>query len=177
MSLFTILVLALSISMDAFSLSLIYGTINMKRKNKLTLSLIVGIFHFIMPLLGMFLGDQIVSLLHIEIHIVLTVILLFIGTEMVISSFKQENKLMILNIKGMLLFALAVSIDSFTLGTGLKAINDNYLMVAIVFFLTSAIMTFTGLSIGEKISKNIGHYATLGGGLVLILLALILNFF
>jgi len=149
----------------------------MSHQNKLILSLIVGMFHFVMPLMGIYFGDKIISLLHIEIRIVLTIILLFIGFEMILSSFERKSELLLLNIKGMFLFALAVSVDSFTLGTGLRAIVNNYLFVAIIFFIVSGSLTFIGLSIGEKISKNIGKIATLGGGIVLIFFALILIFF
>jgi putative Mn2+ efflux pump MntP len=56
MNLFIILVIAISLSMDAFSLSLAYGTLDIDKKNIYTLSIIVGIYHFFMPLIGYFVG-------------------------------------------------------------------------------------------------------------------------
>ena len=52
-----VILLSISLSMDAFSLSLCFGTLNLSYKKIFTFSLIVGIFHFMMPLLGMNLGD------------------------------------------------------------------------------------------------------------------------
>ena len=54
-----VILMAISLSMDAFSLSLVYGTFGIDKKNKILLSLIVGCFHFVMPLFGMFIGDLI----------------------------------------------------------------------------------------------------------------------
>ena len=56
MSIYIIFVIAVSLSMDAFSLSLAYGTLNLKKKYIKQLSLIVGIYHFFMPLIGLLIG-------------------------------------------------------------------------------------------------------------------------
>ena len=54
---FTTLLVGISLSMDAFSLSLIYGTQNIGKKNEIMLTIIVGLFHFFMPLLGLNIGN------------------------------------------------------------------------------------------------------------------------
>ena len=56
-SLLTTILVGISLSMDAFSLSLAYGTINLNKRQELTLSLIVGLYHFVMPLIGLFFGS------------------------------------------------------------------------------------------------------------------------
>ena len=52
-----IITIAVSLSMDAFSLSLVYGTLNLRKKDIISLSAIVGIYHFFMPLLGNGVGN------------------------------------------------------------------------------------------------------------------------
>ncbi|UKI27225.1 MAG: hypothetical protein L6V91_00695 [Bacilli bacterium] len=47
--------------MDAFSLALIYGTQGITKKHKVLLSVIVGAYHFIMPLIGTGIGSLITS--------------------------------------------------------------------------------------------------------------------
>ena len=49
MNLILVLVIALSLSMDAFSLSLAYGTLSLTKKELNTISVTVGIYHFLMP--------------------------------------------------------------------------------------------------------------------------------
>ena len=52
MHIFIVITIAISLSMDAFSLSLLYGTLNLEKKFIWKLSLIVSIYHFFMPILG-----------------------------------------------------------------------------------------------------------------------------
>ena len=83
---FILLIIGISLSMDAFSLSLIYGTYGLLNKEKLFLSIIVGLFHFIMPLFGILFGNVISSYFVSGFNIVLGIIFGFIGVEMIISS-------------------------------------------------------------------------------------------
>ena len=63
MSIIMVIVIAVSLSMDAFSLSLAYGTLNLEKSQIRLLSLIVGLYHFFMPLLGMWVGTKILNIL------------------------------------------------------------------------------------------------------------------
>ena len=59
MQIITTIIIAISLSMDAFSLSIAYGTLNLRKKEIYILSLIVGnffnyIFYFILMLLSLF---------------------------------------------------------------------------------------------------------------------------
>ena len=90
-SFFTILLIGISLSMDAFSLSLIYGMLGISEKNKIKLAIIVGIFHFFMPIIGNILGYFISDISYINLDIVACVILLYIGTSLIISNFKDED--------------------------------------------------------------------------------------
>ena len=71
----TTLIIGISLSMDAFSLSLAYGMEPLNKKSKLLLSTIVGIYHFIMPIIGRFLGLLIISYLPFNINILVFIII------------------------------------------------------------------------------------------------------
>ena len=171
MEIFVLIIIGISLSMDAFSLSLLYGTV-IKKKNIKFLSIIVGIYHFIMPLLGMFVGKKIISLLPISTNMVVFIVLFLIGVEMIVESFKEEKELKTINLLEMLLFGFAVSIDSFSLGLGLRAIYDNPYISALIFSLSSMIFTFFGLKLGKFINKKIGSISTLIGGITLVIVGI-----
>lgn len=171
MEIFVLIIIGISLSMDAFSLSLLYGTV-IKKQNIKILSIIVGIYHFIMPLLGMFVGKKIISLLPISTNMVVFIVLFLIGVEMIVESFKEEKELKTINLLEMLLFGFAVSIDSFSLGLGLRAIYDNPYIAALIFSLSSMIFTFFGLKLGKFINKKIGSISTLIGGITLIIVGI-----
>ena len=90
-SFLTIFLIAISLSMDAFSLALIYGMSNLNSKDKIILSLIVGIYHFIMPLIGLEFGFLISKINFISIDIIASIILVYIGIDLIISNYKTQK--------------------------------------------------------------------------------------
>lgn len=173
MSLLIVIIIAISLSMDAFSLALAYGTINLNKNQNLVLSIIVGIYHFVMPIIGLYIGNIILNLVTIDPDIIVFIILLFIGTEMIFESFKKSEKVKKLNFIEMLLFGFAVSIDSFSVGIGLKAFKLSPIICVVIFSLTSFLFTYFGLNLGKKISEIIGKLSTIIGGIILIIISLI----
>lgn len=172
-SFFTILLIGISLSMDAFSLALIYGMIGMTKKQKIFLSIIVGIYHFIMPLIGLTFGTILENINIISIDIIASLILIYIGIDLIISNSKKEDRLEITK-TGFLIFGLSVSIDSLTVGVGLRAITHSYLISSIIFSLSSLIFTYLGLTLGNIIGNKIGSYSKLIGGIILVSIAIIM---
>lgn len=173
MSIYILITIAVSLSMDAFSLSLAYGTLNLKKEYIKKLSLTVGIFHFFMPLIGLTIGKILLTVVPIEPNIIVCIVLTFIGIEMIIDSFKEENAIKIMTNKEILLFALAVSIDSFSVGVGLEALTNKYIPTLLIFSITSFTFTYIGLLLGKRINKLIGSLSTILGGITLIIIGII----
>lgn len=173
MELLLVLTIAVSLSMDTFSLSLAYGTLNMPKKQKYLLSIIVGIFHFFMPLIGFAIGSYILNLIKINPEIIVGVILIFIGFQMLADNFKEENEMKTMKMIDLFLFAFAVSIDSFSVGLTLNMVSENYLFSVISFAVCSFSFTLLGLTIGNKVKKSLGKIATSIGGAILIIIGAI----
>ncbi len=170
--LITVFIIAIALSMDTFSLSLGIGTYHFPRKKMLLFSSIVGMMHFLMPLLGNFIGNTIISFFTLSSDFLLGVILLYLAISMLIDLFKKEEKEWQLNLFSMFLFAFGVSIDSFSTGLGLQAITDNLLATVIIFSITSFCFTYLGLLIGKYANKILGIYATIFGSILLILIGI-----
>lgn len=168
-----VFLMAISLSMDAFSLALAYGTLGMNKKYKIFLSIIVGFYHFVMPLIGMFLGEVILSLFKFNYDILVALILGFIGIQMIVDSFKGNDDVYELKLADLFLFGLAVSIDSLTLGITLPNLGVNKILSPLIFALVSSLFTFVGLSIGNKIEKVLGKIATIIGGVILTLIGIL----
>ena len=137
---FTCVLIGISLSMDAFSLALLYGTYGLSKKDELMLSTIVGLFHFFMPLIGLFFGNVVFHYLMVDSNFVVGIIFGLLGIEMFISSFRSEEVKILIGFVPFLLFGLSVSIDSLTTGIGLSSISDNYLMVSSIFMFFSAFL-------------------------------------
>ena len=170
--LLTTILVGISLSMDAFSLSLIYGTQGINKRNEILLSIIVGIFHFFMPLLGYLFGNVIYSYYEFNFNILIGIIFIIIGLEMVISIFSDKDINILSGIISYLMFGISVSIDSFTTGIGINAINNNYIEVSSIFMLCSGIFTYVGLKLGNIFNIKFGKYSTTLGGIVLVILGI-----
>ena len=176
MKIVTIFLIALSLSMDAFSLALIYGTQGISKRDKIILAIIVGMYHFIMPLIGLSIGSFLTDKIIINTNILVGVILSLIAIEMIISSFKDKEEKFLLSLAGYFLFGLSVSIDSLTAGIGLPAITNSFFSSALVFAITSTIFTYLGLNLGNILNKKYGKVSTMIGGLILLIIGIIYIF-
>ena len=173
MSIITLIILGISLSLDAFSLSIIYGTFIYSKKIKLLLSLTVGIFHFIMPLLGSYIGSFIISNFISDPDILVAIIFTVLSIEMLLSikDLDQTTK-EFKNILEALFFAFSVSIDSFTVGIALGSGEENVVTAGIIFAFLSGLFTFCGLDIGTKLSLKFGKLANVIGSILLLILAI-----
>lgn len=169
---FTTIIIGISLSMDAFSLALLYGLQPIEKKDKILLSLIVGIYHFIMPLIGINISNSLSKYIFIDLNIIVGIIFTIIGIEMIISNSSDKKEKNLTNIISFLIFGLSVSIDSLTTGLGLNIINKNYIQVSIIFATTSCLFTYIGLFLGNKLNEKVGTFSTIIGGIILITLAI-----
>lgn len=172
LEMFSILTIAVALSMDTFSLSLGLGTMNLSTKKCLSLSLLVGAMHFLMPLIGVIIGSGLVNFFRINSNLLLGIILLFIAGEMLYEIFVKEEENINLNIIGMIMFSLGVSIDAFSTGLGLSAITSNIFLSLLIFSIVSFLFTLIGLIIGKYASKYLGIYASILGALLLIIIGI-----
>lgn len=171
--LLSLLILGIALSMDTFSLSLSIGTTGLKDKDVIKIALFVGAMHFIMPLLGLFVGKGIINIIPLSMHTIAGIILILIAIMMIKDLITNEKIKFELKWYEIFIFAFSVSIDSFSVGIGLKAITSNFLLASTIFSFTSFIFTLIGLIIGKYTQKKLGKIATIIGVILLFIIALI----
>lgn len=169
----SIILIGIALSMDTFSLSLGIGTFLKERRKFLVLASLVAFMHFFMPFLGIMIGSKLIQLLEIKCDMVLGVILIFIAIQMILEMVKEEENNFHFSFLGLFLFALGVSLDSFTVGLGLTAITDNIYLALSIFSICSFMFTYLGLFLGSFANKFLGIYANILGIGILICLGLI----
>ena len=158
----------IGLSMDAFSLSLSLGTTNPTKRNIIKTALIVGLFHFIMPLLGYFIGNSFKYKIP-NINILTFILFIILSIEMYKT--KDEEKSSILNNITILLIAFSVSIDSFTVGIAFGLNNEYILISSIIFSIISSIFTYLGLTLGKRIKNKYKKLSTYLGIILLLIVA------
>lgn len=159
--------------MDAFSLALSIGTLGIKKNKILTISTVVGLFHFFMPLLGHLLGLVFTSIISVNAHFISAIIFFYIAIQMFKES--KEDTLYIGNMSPMqtAIFALGVSIDSFGVGFVTKATRSELIIMYLIFAFASMTFTFFGLSLGKILSDKWGSYASYLGIAIMAILSVI----
>ena len=167
-----LLIIGVSLSVDAFSVSTVIGLTNPSVKKCTITSIVVGIFHFFMPLLGNYLGISLFEYTIIKPRYVLFLVFLILSIDMFMHFFEEKPKIRPLNMIGTLLFALSVSFDSFSVGIGINYIYDNILIITSCFCIISFSFTLIGFYLGKKLSNSIGKYSFLIGSLTLFLYSL-----
>lgn len=168
-----LITIGFALSMDTFSLALSLGTLNFSKKSLLFYPLMVGIFHFIYPILGRYLGEFISSIIIIGSYKLLGIIFLCLFLKLLYDFIKQQEIDVKVNNIYLVFLAFLVSIDSFTTGIGIKAITNSLLIPSIIFLIESSFFTLLGIIIGKKANENLGMIANIFGLILLFILAVI----
>ena len=170
-SIFYYFFMAIGLSMDAFSLAIIYGTNGISKNKIITLSLIVGLFHFIMPNISGYLGNLFMINFSSYGSLIAGIVFLILAIEMIISFKEEETKYKLDSYLELILFALAVSIDSFSVGFALALENENLVVAGITFSIISATSTFIGLLLGKLLNEKVGIISKIIGVIILFIFA------
>ena len=175
MSLFDLIMIGISLSMDALAVSICKGL--SVRKVQLSHALICGAwcgaFQAIMPSVGYFLGSRFEHLLYRGGPWVAFILLAVIGVNMVRESFGGDETVdNDFSAKAMLPLAVATSIDAFAVGVGFAAMEANIVVAALLIGCTTFTLSAIGVKVGAAFGDKYRAVSERIGGLVLILIGL-----
>jgi putative Mn2+ efflux pump MntP len=171
----TILVMAVALGMDAFSLGIGIGLKGVRLRDVVKLSTIIAIFHVLMPLGGMITGQYVSSLLGGIATSAAGALLLLLGGHMVYSSLRGEavDSIDHRTVWGMLVFSFSVSMDSFSVGVSLGMFSAHVLLTVLMFGFFGGLMSVLGLMLGRRASQSLGGYGEALGGVILFAFGLL----
>jgi manganese efflux pump family protein len=165
----TLLIMAFALGMDAFSVGLGMGFIRLHYKQMIYIGLIIGIFHMWMPLIGMVIGRILSDQYGTMATIAGGILLVILGIQMILSSLRNNDKPMITPVGfGLILFALGVSLDSFSVGLSLGIYGARTLLTILLFGVVSMVLTWLGLFLGRRVQQWLGAYSEALGGSILL---------
>lgn len=168
-----ILLIAVSLAMDAFAVSAATGVAlpGFRFRHAAVMGTWFGAFQFAMPLIGWLLGTGISGYIRSVDHFVAFGLLAFIGGRMVWNSFSQEGEEACPDLSAGRLFVLAVatSIDALAVGVSMAFLPDvNVLLSCVVIGLVAFTLSVAGGLLGQRLGGLLQKRAELAGGLVLI---------
>ena len=174
MELIELFLVALSLSMDAFAVSLCKG-LSVGRPTPgqcLTCGAWFGGFQALMPLIGFLLGVQFQGVISSVDHWVAFVLLGLIGANMVREALggEEEHVDSSFGPRAMLPLAVATSIDALAVGVTFAFLRVEIAPAAALIGVTTLVLSALGVKAGSVFGDRFQSRAELAGGVILILM-------
>ncbi len=186
--------IGVGLSMDAFAVSICKG-LSMKKidyRYALVIAAFFGGFQALMPLIGWALGSQFEHFITPIDHWIAFVLLAFIGGKMLLDAIRggeaeaeaegsaagdsadgsESGGRSKIDYKELLMLAVATSIDALAVGITFAFLGVNIWVAIAVIGVTTFVISFFGVVVGNQFGSRFEKPATIVGGVVLILIGL-----
>jgi putative Mn2+ efflux pump MntP len=174
MNIFSIVLLALAMSTDAFAAAVAKGAVlhRPRWREALRTGLIFGTIEALTPLVGWALGLVAAKYVTPWAHWIAFGLLGVLGTRMIVAGFgapdepgerPQRHDFWVLAVTG-----FATSIDAMAVGVGLALLDVKIVPIAAAIGLATFVMVTIGVMVGRVLGALAGKRAEIVGGLVLI---------
>lgn len=181
MDTYSLILIGLGLSMDAFAVTmantLCYS--NMKKSYIFLMAIIFGIFQGIMPLIGYFAGNFFIDYISAIDHWIALILLSIIGIQMIKEAYDDMNSedgivcpTKPLSMKLLFVQAIATSIDALTIGISFSALHVKILNAALLITLITFSICLLGGLIGKTSGKFLKSKSELLGGVILIIIGI-----
>lgn len=170
----TIFGIALGLAMDAFAVAIVVGSMPgcFAPRPLFRLSFHFGLFQFMMPVIGWYLGSRLDQYFHSIDHWVAFGLLAWIGGRMVYQSFRERSREILpadptrkWSLVGL---SVATSIDALAVGLSMAFLGVEVWTPSIIIGVVAAAMTAIGMALGCKLGPKLGKHTERIGGLILI---------
>lgn len=176
MSFGAIFILAVGLAMDAFAVAVCKGLA--LKKISVGKALLVGAwfggFQALMPFVGYLLGTGFEDKIKAVDHWIAFILLGLIGCNMIreACSGEEEEADGCLDVRSMLLLAVATSIDALAVGITFAFLRVNIVMAMSAIGVVTLVISAAGVYIGHMFGAKYKAKAELAGGIILILIGL-----
>ncbi|MBP7586025.1 MAG: manganese efflux pump [Spirochaetes bacterium] len=175
-----IIIIAIGLAMDAFSVSISAGMAVKKPDagHYFRLSFHFGLFQFLMPVIGYFAGVYIERYIRDYDHWLAFTLLVFIGVRMIYAAlFGDEESVQIEERDpsrgwSLVVLSVATSIDALAVGLSLGVLGRAIFVPSVIIGVTCALFSLAGVYIGRRAGALVGRRAEALGGAMLVLIGL-----
>ncbi|MDD4002871.1 MAG: manganese efflux pump MntP family protein [Clostridia bacterium] len=181
---FTLLMIAIGLSMDAFAVSVTDGLCNSKLPGRQAffIAFTFGLYQGAMTIGGYFLASTVSPYVSEIGNIIAFIILAVIGTKMIIEAIKDKDDMecvKILTFKELNMQGIATSIDALAIGMGFAALNVKIWSSSSVIASVTFLICLAGVYIGKRFGLLLKKKAVITGGILLIIIGikLLLEYF
>lgn len=175
MNIIEIIFIAVGLAMDAFAVSLSAGSLPVIQNKRAVFRLAFhfGLFQFMMPVIGWFIGEAVVKWIENYDHWIAFIILAYIGINMIKEAFAAEEDRKISDpSKGMnmVMLAVATSIDALAVGFSLAMLKINIFYPSFIIGIITASLSVIAIKLGKRLGTRFGKKMEIAGGVILIII-------
>jgi putative Mn2+ efflux pump MntP len=135
-----------------------------------------GLFQFLMPLIGWYVGVKVARFIGAFDHWVALGLLAYVGGKMIYAGCRSEPaSLQIIDpTRGWTLVGLSVatSIDALAVGLSLAMLRVDIWYPSVIIGLVTAGLSFVGVELGNRLGRNLSSQAEIVGGVILVLIGI-----
>jgi putative Mn2+ efflux pump MntP len=172
-----IFLIAVSLAMDAFAVSVSSGICirELRPFHAIRASLAFGLFQFLMPVIGWFLGSAFAAYIAAWDHWIAFILLDFIGGKMIIEAIGKNSGKEACDLtadirKPLVLFnlAIATSIDALAVGISFSLLGHGVWLNAAIIGGVTFVICLIGFEFGRRIGFLFEKWAEFAGGVILV---------
>ncbi len=173
----SLILIALALGMDAFSVALAVGAAwrRIAIRPLFRLSFHFGLFQLLMPIVGWQAGMTFAGIIEPYDHWLAFGLLALVGGKMIHEALRgqaREKPVDLTRGLPLIVLAIATSIDALAVGLSLAFLNLKIIYPSLVIGLTAMIMTAIGFVAGGRLGLLLGKKAELLGGMILLAIGL-----
>lgn len=175
MSLLDILMIAVALAMDAFTVALAVG-LHLSARGRVAprqyfrLSFHFGLFQFLMPVIGWAAGTTVRQYIESFDHWVAFALLSYIGLKMIREARRHDEYAREDPTRGssLIILSVATSIDALAMGLSLALLGVGIIYPAVIIGVVAAAFTYSGLYLGRRLGVRWRAKIAVVGGLILV---------
>ena len=173
MTTWTLLLIALGLSADAFAVALGKGLSlwRLRLGQAWAIALTFGGFQALMPVIGWLLGATLADRITAVDHWIAFGLLAAIGAKMLWEALHGDDDVEPasgLEVRELLVLGVATSIDALAVGVSLAFLEADLGIAAVTIGVVTALVSFAGVVIGHRVGLRLRRPAEIAGGVVLI---------
>jgi len=168
--------IALGLAMDAFAVSIATGLAlsPVSWRHTFRLAFHFGLFQFLMPITGWFLGREVAGLVQAWDHWVAFGLLGCVGGKMLVEAWRGRAdtqagpKTDPTRGWSLVTLSIATSLDALAVGITMALLDVSVLAASVVIGIVAATLSTVGMSFGSRWGRRWGRWAEAAGGGVLL---------
>lgn len=174
--LLSVLATAVSLAMDAFSVSICIGLCqeNLRGRDALALGGAFGFFQFLMPLVGAKAAEHLKGFLNAWTPWIASALIVWVAVNMFREAYENDDSKashMSVTFRNVVVLAFATSLDALAVGFSIRSTGGSAWLLAAAAGVVTFVLPIVGALGGKALGQKVGQRAEYLGGAVLLLIA------